>query len=273
MSTLKERNLDLIQHIKTQFSYLITDLGFTLSEESEFQQNAEKVNYYFIKYTNDKYARQLEIVLHANSDYNLISLKKINAHSVPDYYDLENTIDIKDLDLFTNPAGYNYKDHIAYAEEDKRTYFSKVATKLQTDWRPYLIGENWFDRTTIDELYMAKGFKGKSGFQKDKLLNRIVEQIAFLAAYNYTILENSNDSYPFQYIATKMLTLYNSSKDIFIKIDISYKNQMLSLNQRQSASQSYRLLNFTPIQSADNNPGIEKIVEQWIREEMERGTI
>ncbi len=273
MQELQERKTKLLSTIKSELSFLVSDFQFTESLETENDENSSGPEYYFLRYTNQKNKKQLEVLLHGKSDYKLVTLKRIEIDLIPSYYDLTNTIKIEDLDLFYSPDTFSYQNHIAYSEEDKINYFAEIATKIRKEWIDFVIGESWFDRAKLDALYQSKKFIRESGFRKDKMISKIVEEVRFLEKHQYEIIINSNEKNPYKYTSHSVLILHNKIKDIYLKFNVSYKNKVLSFERKNAKHQSYRLLEFLQIQSENNDVKLEGLIEGWVNSELKIGGI
>lgn len=273
MSDLSERKAKLLITIQSAFSFLVDDYQFLESLETEQDENSGGPKYYFLRYTNQKLKRQLEILLHRNSDYHLVTLKQLVNHSIPSYYDLNNTISVKDLDLIHSPEKFNYQSHIVYSDENRISYFANIAKQFRNDWLAYITGEQWFDRKKVNELYRMKNFIGLSGFRKDKTISAIAHHITFLKEYQYEVILNSNDEDPFKYTSQGKIVLYNKEKDIYLKFNISYKDKILSFEKKHTQHQSYRLLKFIQFDPYNIDNHVEELVNNWVNSELEKGGI
>lgn len=273
MTSLLERKIALVNFIRSEFRFLVNDFQFLETLEIENSEKFGTPIYYILKYTNQKLKRHLAIIIPVNSDYKLITLKRIIADLIPNYYDVMNTIKIEDLDLYHSPTTFDFKQHIAYSDENRLKYFTEMANKLRNEWINYLTGNKWVDRAKIDELYKVKKFIGDSGFRKDKVISKIKDIVNFLKEHQYEIIVNSNEEEPFKYTSHRELILYNKTKDIYLKFKISYKDKILSFEKRVTKNQSYRLLDFIQFTTDKEDFRFEDSVKSWVHSELEKGNI
>jgi len=273
MDGLLERNAKILDHIKAEFSFMVKNLQYDEVSETESDNNPDNPKYYLLKYTNQKRNRQLEILIHSTTNYKLITLKRLINNQIPNYYDLVNTVKVEDLDLFHSPDNFKNQEHIIYSEESKAKYFSEMANKFQSEWMGFIEGESWFDRERIDELYQLKNFIGKSGFRKDETITQISDGVQSLIHRQYSILINSNEEDPYKYTSHGILLLHNAEKDIYLKFNVSYKDEILSFEKRNTKHQSFRLLEFSQLSPDHNTLNIKDLIENWVNSELNKGGI
>lgn len=218
-SRLETERLALIEFFESNLKFLLVDLGYTRSLEMEFDENPGGPKYHFLRYTNYQRQRQVEIILHRNSDYRLWTIKKLRGSQIADYYDNESIVDITDLDLMTNPSTYDTMQHAVFSEEKKRQYVLKMVELIKRHWLGILEGSQWIDRAQIDKVSLTR-WGVKSGFHRDELLEKIKTEFKFLENYGYKLTEDTN-----------LLPLYKQS----CTCEIIYSNP--------DTNENYRILN------------------------------
>lgn len=217
-SRLETERLALIEFFESNLKFLLDDLGYTRSLEMEFDEYVG-AKFYFLRYTNYHRQRQMEIILHRNSDYRLWLIKRMKGSAIPDYYDNVNIIDIPGLDLLTHPTTYDSMQHAVFSEEKKRQYVLKMIELIKRHWLGVLEGSQWIDRAQIDKVSFNK-WGVKSGFHRDELLEKIKTEFKFLENYGYKLIEDTN-----------LLPLYKQS----CTCEIIYSNP--------DTNENYRILN------------------------------
>ena len=133
-SRLEIERTELIEFFRKNLYFLVQDYGYSHSLEKQFDDYPSDAKYYFLRFKNYQLQRQIEIILHRNSDYMLWTVKRLNGSEIPDYYDKENTVDILDLDLLSFPDTYDFMKHAVYTVKDKRKYVLEMIKLIKEKW-------------------------------------------------------------------------------------------------------------------------------------------
>jgi hypothetical protein len=268
-SRLETERIELIEFFKKNLKFLIDDFDFSQSLEKEFDKYPGGAKYYYLKYTNYQRQRQIEIIIHRNSDYRLWTIKKLKGSMIPDFYDNENIVSITDLDLMADPNTFNHIKHAVYTEEEKRKYVLEMIELLKIHWVKLIEGSYWIDRATIDKISLDK-WQVKSGFRKDKLLEKIKTEFKFLENYGYKIIYDTNLLPPHKQSPTCEVIYSNFNKNDNYAILNDYKDYGFQIDHFINNRLEGEMINQVLTENQDKDWKFVTRMANWLESNLEK---